>query len=271
MSASYPLVRNVKRLLDALRRVRADLPASGSSPSAASSFLISSCIVLFYLSTAAAQSPDALYADRAHLESARQAAAAWSTALANDPANFEAAWKLARADYWLGGHAPEAERRRFLEQGIDAGRTAVAIDGRSPRRALLAGRQHGCARGVVRNPRGTEIPQADQRSVRDGAAARSRLRAGVRGSRARPMVFQGAALVRRQPQAGRSSTCARRSSISPTVRLRISFSPNCWSDEGRKEEARAELQQVLDAPLDPEWTPEDQEFKAKARALIQRR
>jgi hypothetical protein len=41
-------------------------------------------------------------------------------------------------------------------------------------------------------------------------------------------------------------------------------------DEGRAADARAELQQVLDAPLDPEWTPEDQEFKVKARALLAR-
>ena len=47
--------------------------------------------------------------------------------LASDATNFEAAWKLARADYWLGGHAPEAERRAFFEQGIDAGRKAAAM------------------------------------------------------------------------------------------------------------------------------------------------
>ena len=39
-------------------------------------------------------------------------------------------------------------------------------------------------------------------------------------------------------------------------------------DLDRDAEARAELQKVLDAPLDPEWTPEDREFKEKARALL---
>jgi hypothetical protein len=28
---------------------------------------------------------------------------------------------------------------------------------------------------------------------------------------------------------------------------------------------------VLEAPLDPEWAPEDREFKAKAQALLARR
>jgi hypothetical protein len=36
--------------------------------------------------------------------------------LAADPRNFDAAWKLARADYWLGGHAPDATRRGFLRR-----------------------------------------------------------------------------------------------------------------------------------------------------------
>jgi hypothetical protein len=40
-------------------------------------------------------------------------------------------------------------------------------------------------------------------------------------------------------------------------------------DDGRKAEARAELQKVLDAPTDPEWKPEDDEFKGKARRLLE--
>ena len=36
----------------------------------------------------------------------------------------------------------------------------------------------------------------------------------------------------------------------------------------RKDEGRAELQKVLDAPVDPEWAPEDRDFKQKARRLL---
>ena len=41
-------------------------------------------------------------------------------------------------------------------------------------------------------------------------------------------------------------------------------------DEGKKEEARAELQKVIDVPVDPEWAPEDRDFKAKAAAALNR-
>ena len=40
-------------------------------------------------------------------------------------------------------------------------------------------------------------------------------------------------------------------------------------DEGRTQEGRAELQKVLAAPLNPEWAPEDREFKEKARRALE--
>jgi hypothetical protein len=82
--------------------------------------------------TADIRTADALFADRADLASARRAADLWSAALADSPASFEAAWKLARACYWLGGHAPAAERRAFLERGIEAGRSAAALQPARP-------------------------------------------------------------------------------------------------------------------------------------------
>src|SRR3984893_12933385 len=131
MSAPYPPVRNFSAFSTRFG-VSTRPSRAGSSPISTNSFRMSSCIVLFYLSVIGAQSADALYADRAHLESARQAAALWSAALAADPANFDAAWKLARADYWLGGHAPETERRESLKRGLDAGRNVVALQANRP-------------------------------------------------------------------------------------------------------------------------------------------
>jgi hypothetical protein len=39
-------------------------------------------------------------------------------------------------------------------------------------------------------------------------------------------------------------------------------------DEGRQGEARAELQKVIAAPVKPEWGPEDDDYRARARALL---
>src|SRR4029079_17604326 len=42
------------------------------------------------------------------------------------------------------------------------------------------------------------------------------------------------------------------------------FLAETLEDMGRKDDARAELQKVLDAPIDPDWGPEDREFKQQA-------
>ena len=131
MSALYPLVRNLYAFSTRFGVSRSP-SRMGSSPRSVSSFLIASCILLFYIPALTAQSADALYADRANLASARRAAGIWSAALAADARDFDAAWKLARADYWLGGHGPDVERRKDLEQGIDAGRKAVAAQPKRP-------------------------------------------------------------------------------------------------------------------------------------------
>ena len=62
------------------------------------------------------------------------------------------------------------------------------------------------------------------------------------------------------------------------LRKSIEYDPNSTAshfflaetllDMGRKADARAALQKVLDVPIDAEWAPEDREFKQKAKALL---
>src|SRR4051794_18296287 len=136
MSAPYPLVRNVSAFSTRFG-VFTSPSRSGSSPSCARRFLTRSCIRLLYIPLictllmthlAAAQSPDALYSDRDNLTSARKAADLWAAASQHDPSAYEPAWKLARVCYWLGAHAPEAERRGYLEKGIAAAQQAARLE-----------------------------------------------------------------------------------------------------------------------------------------------
>jgi tetratricopeptide (TPR) repeat protein len=241
---------------------------SGSSPIAASSCLISSCIALFYISTAA-QSADALYAARSNLASARQAAAIWKGELAKDggPAAFEAAWKLARANYWLGGHAAEGEQRALFEDGIAAAKAAIARQPGHPEghfwlaanMGALA-ESFGLRQGIkYRRP----IKEALERvlAIDPGFQQGSADRALGRWYYKVPRLFGGS-----------------NKEAEKHLRASLQYNPNSTAshfflaevllDDGRAAEARGELQKVLDAPLDPAWMPEDQEFKEKARALL---
>jgi hypothetical protein len=68
-----------------------------------------------------------------------------------------------------------------------------------------------------------------------------------------------------------SETHLRKSlTYNPSSTPSLFFLGELLEDEGRKAEARAELQKVLDAPISQDWAPEDREFKDKARALLAR-
>jgi hypothetical protein len=218
----------------------------------------------------AAQSADALYADRANLASARRAADMWAAALAANPHDFDAAWKLARADYWLGGHAPERERRAILENGIEAGRKAVAAQ---PNRA--AGHFWIAANmGTLAESFGLRQGLKYRKPVKDELETVLRLDpAFQQGSADRALgrwYFKVPGLF------GGSHKQAENH-----LRASLTYNPNSTAshfflaelllDDGRKDEARAELQKVLDAPPDPAWLPEDREFKEKASQLLRRR
>ena len=209
-----------------------------------------------------------MYADRANLASARRAAEMWTSALAADARDFDAAWKLARADYWLGGHAPEAERRRFLEQGIDAGRKAVALQPNRPEghfwiaanMGALA-ESFGVRQGLkYRKPIKEEIEtvlRLDPRFL-DGSADRALGRWYFKV----PSLFGGS-----------------RKDAEAHLRASLTYNPNSTAshfflaevllDDGRRGEARAELQKVIDAPINPDWAPEDRDFKDKAKRLLE--
>jgi len=210
---------------------------------------------------------DRLYTDRANLASARAAATAWSTELAANPNDFDAAWKLARADYWLGGHAPEQEQRKLFEQGIDAAKRAAALQPNRPEghfwiaanMGALA-ESFGVRQGVkYRKP----IKEALETVLRIDPAFQqgSADRALGRWYYKVPGLFGGS---------DKESEAHLRASLryNPGSTATHFFLAELLIDNGRKDEGRAELQKVLDVPLDPEWTPEDQEFKTKARRLL---
>lgn len=46
------------------------------------------------------------------------------------------------------------------------------------------------------------------------------------------------------------------------------FLAETLADMGRQDEARKEAQAAIDAPLDPNWTPEDRRFKETAKRLL---
>jgi tetratricopeptide (TPR) repeat protein len=213
-------------------------------------------------------SADELYADRSNLASARRAAEIWRDAMARGgPDAFDAAWKLARVDYWIGGHAPESERRGIYEQGIDAGRRANTLQPNRPEGYFwLAANMGAMAEGFglrqgikYRKP----IKEALETVLRldpayqEGSADRALGRWYFKV----PKLFGGSDKLAEDHL---------RTSLKYNPQSTVShfFLAELLLDNGRKEEGRKELQAVLGAPLSAQWAPEDREFKDKARKLL---
>ena len=72
---------------------------------------------------------DEAYRQRENLTSAQRAASYWAE---RSNADFEAAWKLARACYWIGTHEAQGNRRATLERGVNAGETATRLASTRP-------------------------------------------------------------------------------------------------------------------------------------------
>jgi tetratricopeptide (TPR) repeat protein len=219
-----------------------------------------------------AADPDALYADRSNVESARKAADIWAALVEQDsksPSAFAPAWKLSRACYWLGGHATESERREFLERGVEAGRKAIAVQPDRPDGYFwMAANMGALAEGF-----GVRQGLKYRKSIKEALEAALRIDSGFAdGSADRALGRWYAKVPRLFGGSDREAEAHLRASLKydPTNTASHLFLAELFLDNGRKADAREELQAVLDAPLHPDWTPEDREFKQRAKALLEK-
>jgi tetratricopeptide (TPR) repeat protein len=228
---------------------------------------LTSIVLAVGLVAAQADDPDALYRNREDLSSAQRAEHVWADRLKAKPDDFESAWKLARARYWLGKHIAEKDRKAMLESGIEAARVAVRVAPNKPEGHFWIGANMGSLaesfgvhqglkyRGEIKSELETvlRLDPAFQEGSADRALGRWYNKV--------PGLFGGS---------NKQSEAHLRKALTydPQSTATLYFLAETLIDEGKKDEAKQSLQKVLDAPLDPEWTPEDKEFKDKAKKLL---
>jgi uncharacterized membrane protein len=213
-----------------------------------------------------AEDPDALYKQREHIAMAQRAEEIWAERLAKDPKDLEAAWKLARARYWLGTHAPEKSRKTSLESGIAAGRAAIALAPNRPEGHFWVAANMGALaesfglrqglkyRGDIKDELETvlRLDPAFQQGSADRALGRWYFKV--------PGLFGGSSK--------KSEEHLRKSlTYNPNSSASLYFLAETLIGEGKKADARATLEKLLAAPVDPDWAPEDREFRQKGTQL----
>jgi tetratricopeptide (TPR) repeat protein len=211
---------------------------------------------------------DGFYNDREHLASAQKATEIWAGRLAANPKDFDSAYKLAQARYWLGTNGlPEPDRKTALEQGIAAARTAIALNPNRPEGHFWLAANMGAL--------------AESFGVRQGIKYRGQIKdALLMTLRLNPAFLDGSAdraLGRwyfKVPGlfggSNKQSEIHLRKSLtySPGSVISHLFLAETLADMGRKDEARKEAQAALDAPLGRDWAPEDRRFKETAKRLL---
>jgi tetratricopeptide (TPR) repeat protein len=216
-----------------------------------------------------ADNPDALYHDRETLASARQATEIWAARLKANARDFDSAYKLSKARYWLGTNGlPEPERKAALEAGIAVARMAIALNAARPEGHFWLAANMGALAESFGMRQGIkyrgQIKDALLMTLKidpaflDGSADRALGRWYYKV----PGLF-GGSNKRSEEHLRKSLT------YNPNSVISHLFLADTLADMGRKDEARKEYQAAIDAPFDPEWTPEDRRFKEQARRLLE--
>ena len=87
---------------------------------------------------------DKLYAEREDLARLRVGITALRRALTLEPGNYDAAWRLAKFDYYLGAHTTdESERDRAFRDGAAGGKRAVELQANKPEGHFWLGANYG--------------------------------------------------------------------------------------------------------------------------------
>jgi hypothetical protein len=235
-----------------------------------SSTLLFFALLVATSSIVAQTDPDALYRERANVDRAREAVGIWEARLKADTRDFESAWKISRATYWIGKHEARDPGRRSLERGVAAGRQAAALQpGRPEGHFWMAANMGALAEsfGLSQGLRYRgDIKEALERVLKidpaflDGSADR----ALGRWYHLVPGLFGGS--ESKSEELLRKSLTYNENSI-----LTRFFLAETLFERDKIAEGLEELRKVIAATPDAEFEPEDRELQQKAAEELARR
>ncbi|MBD0371274.1 MAG: tetratricopeptide repeat protein [Pyrinomonadaceae bacterium] len=212
---------------------------------------------------------DQLYNERADLQKAREGAVVLRQARTVEPGNYEATWRLARMNYFLGEHTTDtAERDKAFSEGEAAAKEAIRLSPNKPEGhfwlgANLGGQaEHSALTGLSAAPdirREMETVIKLDESFMSGSAYMVLARIDLET----PPVLGGdpkraVELLEKGLKFGENN---------PLLRYYLA---QAYLKTNRKDDARKQLETIINMQPDPNYVPEHNDAVAKARELMKK-
>lgn len=207
-----------------------------------------------------------LYAERADLVKVRQAVVALRQAQAEHPTDYELAWRLAKFNYYLGAHSPDAqEQEKAFRDGIEAGKLAIQLKPDKPDGHFWLGANYGGNAKIS-----VLASLSDVEDIKQEMEIVLKLDQGYQGGSAymalgqvymeAPRLFGGdlqkaVAYLEKGIKVGPNNALLR-------VRL-----AQAYAEAGRNEDARREIDSLMKMKATPGYEPEYSEAVTEARKL----
>lgn len=211
---------------------------------------------------------DQLYAQREDVAHAREAVVQARQAHTLDFNNYDAAWRLAKFEYYVATHAAsEGERDKAFRDGIDAGKEAVKLQDGKPEGHFWLGANYGGSAET-----GTMAGMATVDDIRREMETVIKLDEGYQNGSAYMVLglvdLKAPKILGGDPQkaAGEMEQGLRFGDTNAFLRLHLA---EAYLAANRKDDARKQLDTILKMTPDPNYMPEYKEAVAEAHKMLE--
>lgn len=210
---------------------------------------------------------DKLYAQREDIARVRQGVIQLRQARAADPQNYDAAWRLAMFNYYLGAHTKDdKERDKAFRDGVEAGKAAVKLQDGKPEGHFWLGANYG---GIAQTSTLGGLSALED--IRKEMQTVLRLDEGYQSGSAY-MVLGQVDLEAPKMLGGDAKRAVeqlekglRFGDTNPLLRLTLA---QAYIQVKRTEDARKQLNAILSMKPNPDYLPEYKEAAAEAKKIL---